>query len=170
MFLICFSAEQSCTRTTNVNNTYFVNPGYPDTTSSLGVCEMTVKRRTKDICQIRLDFIDFELEQPGRHGDCYNDYFTVNGTKTEVPVLCGNNSGQHSKTIIFKTKKLFFSSYTFLVYLEVDPQKIEDDVTLRVRIEELTLLIRKWSINISMIECSSQEKGSFLPSIVNIRS
>lgn len=30
-------------------------------------------------------------------GDCTGDNFVVSGTNNQVPVICGENSGQHSK-------------------------------------------------------------------------
>ena len=70
-----------------------------------------------DICRIRLDFDEFELSPPegqidGTYikGTCVNDQFYVGGN-TGVPVICGKNTGQHSKSNIqlihLKLSKLF---------------------------------------------------------------
>jgi len=51
---------------------------------------------SEGVKQIKLEFVDFELEGP-EEGDCSNDTFTVVGANpgTDIPVLCGNNDGQH---------------------------------------------------------------------------
>ena len=45
----------------------------------------------------RLDFVSFILEQPNQQTVCNTDTFTVTGASETVPVICGTNSGQHSK-------------------------------------------------------------------------
>ena len=60
-------------------------------------------------------------------GDCTGDNFVVSGTNNQVPVICGENSGQHSKyeewhskewkwfLLYFgweKMKKIFISIYS----------------------------------------------------------
>ncbi|KAB7506234.1 hypothetical protein Anas_01952, partial [Armadillidium nasatum] len=136
----CCLAQSSCEKKTNANNTYFVNPSFPLPTTSLGTCTMEVKRRTNNICQIRLDFVDFNLEQPNPDGNCFNDAFKVEGARHRVPTLCGNNKGQH-------------------MYFEVEPNDIETPLILSVTVKDITLTQRSWNIKISMIECTSPEKA-----------
>ena len=47
----------------------------------------------EEICQVRLDFLDFDL-QPPILGNCHYDkmWVTANG---KYPLLCGHNTGQH---------------------------------------------------------------------------
>jgi hypothetical protein len=46
----------------------------------------------------RLDFVSFTIGQPSTTtlGTC-TDTFMVGGSKSSVPVICGDNAGQHSK-------------------------------------------------------------------------
>ena len=57
-----------------------------------------------DICQLRLDFDMFNIMGPSdtietNGGQCQDDTFVVSqspSTNAEVPILCGDNTGQHS--------------------------------------------------------------------------
>lgn len=57
---------------------------------------MQVTRMSTDVCQLRIDFLDFSLAQPTGDGVCSNDYFTVSGGSSPVPRICGENSGEYS--------------------------------------------------------------------------
>lgn len=48
------------------------------------------------ICQLRLDFVDFEINRP-IGGNCDVDKFMVSGQNSNslVPPICGRNSGTH---------------------------------------------------------------------------
>ncbi len=48
----------------------------------------------------RLDFSKFHTAQPNSEGVCGNDVFSVGGTDLNVPSICGENKGQHSKYIV----------------------------------------------------------------------
>ena len=52
-----------------------------------------------EICQIRLDFLTVNLAQPtAGTGVCTGDTFAVTaGGGGDIPTLCGELSGQHSK-------------------------------------------------------------------------
>lgn len=59
----------------------------------------------KDVCQLRLDFKDFNLAQPmvgimPDQGKCVTDMMTITGAQNlERFGLCGNATGQHGKQI-----------------------------------------------------------------------
>lgn len=57
--------------------------------------------------QVLLEIERMELRPPV-NGDCNDDRFVVSGTNVnhQVPVLCGINSGQHSKQQLEKDKIL----------------------------------------------------------------
>lgn len=94
-----FSVRQSCGRSTDRNNTYFVSPNFPSTNTGGGKCEFTIRRQNPNICQLRIDFKHFTLAQPNAwNGVCENDTLTVIGGTSSVPTLCGENKGQHSKS------------------------------------------------------------------------
>ncbi|XP_050709865.1 cubilin-like isoform X3 [Eriocheir sinensis] len=73
----------------------FQSPDYPEPIANgSSHCELTVSHDCEvPICQVRLDFVEFEL-QPPEYGNCDSDQFMVRANEP-VPVLCGNNSGQH---------------------------------------------------------------------------
>ncbi|KAK7065389.1 hypothetical protein SK128_015790 [Halocaridina rubra] len=96
-FGTCCIVQKSCGTSTTYDNTYFVNPGFPSADTGTGRCTLTVNRASSNICQVRLDFIDFELSQPDVNGECLTDFLTVTGGTSTVPMICGSNAGQHSK-------------------------------------------------------------------------
>ena len=58
-----------------------------------------------DVCQLRLDFVKFVLNNPPSSGDCSTsgDHLTVTqatGGRERFGYICGTNSGQHSKQLL----------------------------------------------------------------------
>lgn len=99
-----------------------------------------------NVCQLRIDFLDFSLAPPNGDGQCNTDVISITGSATNVPVLCGENAGQHlivdfagtnSITIAIKTT----SSYTFG---------------------------RHWNIRVAQISCDSEYKGKALKFLMSI--
>ena len=96
-FGVCCVMLHSCGETANVNNTYFVNPMYPSPFNNIGQCMITLEKSSPDICQYRLDFLEFELRQPDEMTHlCTDDRMLVSGG-SPVPTICGSNQGGHSK-------------------------------------------------------------------------
>ncbi|XP_046633822.1 uncharacterized protein LOC124313125 [Daphnia pulicaria] len=93
---LCCVTTKTCQGVIYANNTYFVNQGYPGSYTSAGQCYTTVNRLAPNICQLRLDFEAFSIAQPepAEHR-CVSDSFVVSGTTSPVPVICGDNAGQH---------------------------------------------------------------------------
>ena len=63
-----------------------------------------------DVCQVRIDFLEFNLSGPdltaAPYGRCSQDRMAVFATQqnlglSEGNLLCGDMTGQHSKTKIF---------------------------------------------------------------------
>ena len=50
-------------------------------------------------------------------GDCTGDSFVVSGTNNNVPIICGENSGQHSK---YQKIKLYNSPGNFISYIYLE--------------------------------------------------
>ena len=74
-----------------------MNPQYPKGENGTDTCQVTIEK-ANNVCQLRLDFEDFTLAQPDENGLCTTDSFMVRTTVGErLPILCGENSGQHSK-------------------------------------------------------------------------
>merc|ERR550519_2369507 len=106
-FGVCCVFEKTCgAGSISENCTYF-------TSSALnkgGSCDLTVCKSASDVCQLRLDFETFVLNNPvtatavtitttvnaNRVGSCDTDSFgvTVPGGKSP-PQICGTNTGQH---------------------------------------------------------------------------
>ena len=88
-FGVCCLFEYQCSRTTNENGTYFVNP-----VVAQPMCSLMVYRMNNDICQIRLELDLFEIGGPNAKGECADEFFIVSGG-SRVPPICGVNSRQH---------------------------------------------------------------------------
>lgn len=115
-FFIVFltlSVQKSCGDTSSENCTYFQSSG-----SEVGQCRIKICPCSDNICQLRLDFQNFVINQPKTTvesvqkinsklfydlAQCQTDIFTVTAPgNTAPPVICGTNSGEHSKTILTK--------------------------------------------------------------------
>lgn len=83
----------------STNVTYLVSPNFPSfMPNNFTACKIKLKLMNSDVSQLRIDFYHFSLGQPNRRtGVCDGDVFTVSGGSGGPFVLCGQNSGQHSK-------------------------------------------------------------------------
>ncbi|XP_018493803.1 uncharacterized protein LOC108863749 [Galendromus occidentalis] len=89
----CCRMSRTCDQIILQNNTYFVeNP-----LEMRGKCDVDVHklRYPGDICQLKLDLVEFSTIGPDPNGICSFDSFEVSGQLNAVPVICGLNSGQH---------------------------------------------------------------------------
>ena len=95
----------TCGETSNGYTTNFVNPSYPNYSSSSSevdnensneVCTFMLVISDSKVCQVRVDFVDTELLGPV-NGDCSQQYLTINGPIWPLGVqkFCGKNDGQH---------------------------------------------------------------------------
>ncbi|XP_044758514.1 uncharacterized protein LOC123316484 [Coccinella septempunctata] len=91
----CCVIQRTCGEQSSLNNTYFSNINFPTSVTSGGRCVMTVQKCNADICQIRIDFLSSTLAQPNAIGVCNSDSLVITGGAGPVPVLCGDNTGQH---------------------------------------------------------------------------
>ncbi|KAL3284177.1 hypothetical protein HHI36_018343 [Cryptolaemus montrouzieri] len=91
---VCCIVQKTCDGTTTSNNTYFVNTNFPNSFTG-GACTLTIKKLGSDICQARIDFIAFSVNQPDATGNCLSDGLTITGGASPVPTICGENGGQH---------------------------------------------------------------------------
>ncbi|XP_018025732.1 uncharacterized protein LOC108681230 [Hyalella azteca] len=127
---------RSCESSTNINGTLFQNPEYPSvTTTPICACKLKVYLVNKNICQIRLDFIDFSLAQPNREGVCEQDFLQVTGGVTNIPLICGNNSGQH-------------------LYMDVIPGSRSVNITVHT-----STAGAKWNISVTQIKCNAVNRA-----------
>ncbi|XP_072389880.1 uncharacterized protein [Diabrotica undecimpunctata] len=92
---VCCVITRTCGGTSALNATYFTNNNYPAPVTASTRCTMTINRATADTCQVRIDFLGFILAQPDATGNCATDAFFVTGGAGLVPIICGDNTGQH---------------------------------------------------------------------------
>ncbi|XP_053987568.1 uncharacterized protein LOC128880976 [Hylaeus volcanicus] len=92
---VCCIVTMSCGETTSNNNTYFVNPNYPSVFDGTESCQLTLLKSHPDVCQFRLDFLEFNIRGPETtNNQCIYDQFIVSGGNP-VPTICGSNTGNH---------------------------------------------------------------------------
>ncbi|CAG0897487.1 unnamed protein product [Darwinula stevensoni] len=131
------AVHRTCGSSTRENNTYFQNPGYPSPFRGMGTCHLLVYKVRNDICQVRLDFLEFQTAGPSLRADtagqCLTDRFTVAGmhNMAQVPQVCGSNQGQH-------------------MYLDVDMEEAPIMVNMIIMGGDIS---RKWNIRIAQIPC-----------------
>ena len=99
-FGVCCTFSGSCSGSTSLNNTYFKS-----STSDSSPCTFTVCRASSDVCQIRLGFDTFAINQPNTvtgtadepygRGQCQDAQFTANSDGPNPPTICGTNTGYH---------------------------------------------------------------------------
>ncbi|KAF2365454.1 CUB domain [Trinorchestia longiramus] len=131
---VCCILQKTCLQSTNINNTFFVNPNYPEADEGAGACSLTVNRANDNICQMRVDFLRLELSQPDENGQCITDFLTVTGGITDAPIICGSNTGQH-------------------MYIDVDPNG--GSVRLSVDRTAASVEDRIWNVKVAQIPCTS---------------
>jgi len=154
---VCCKVEQSCARSSSLPVSYFTNPAYPDTDLLDVSCNLNIRVR-KNVCQVRLDFVDFELPAPGPDGRCdSNNNFKLYGPYNpkgllggdEQNGLCGLNQGQH-------------------LYVQVDPGNIVQlhftlSGTGTIPNSLITSLTSqasyKWNLKITQIECGGDNEA-----------
>jgi len=120
------------------NGTYFQNRNYPSGDTIGGDCTVKIRIMERFICQLRLDFNDFELSQPTKEGKCNDAFFKIYKTQDKVPILCGTNKGQH-------------------VYVSVDPN-VDPEIMIDMK-AGTTAANSKWSIRVSQIACTSRYRA-----------
>ncbi|KAF2358913.1 CUB domain [Trinorchestia longiramus] len=142
--MCCIVFVQGCNMNTRQNNTVWVSPAeasapeaevFPGNSAST-TCVLKVNKLKQNICQIRLDFIKFEIAPP-EDGACGRDRLAVYGQNINsgIPHLCGLNTGQH-------------------IYIDVD--------TVPGPLELYVLtggdFVRQWQIQVAQIECDNPSR------------
>ncbi|EFX82915.1 hypothetical protein DAPPUDRAFT_240663 [Daphnia pulex] len=135
----CINAITSCGGSVTLNNTFWQSPA---TVSAPSTCSLTVKldakfvEQKRPICQLRLDLVSFTTAQPTA-GTC-TDTFQVGGSTSSVPIICGDNSGQH-------------------MYIDVPSSAtIATDVQLMFNFAAgAGTTTRSWNIKIAMLPCGA---------------
>lgn len=99
-------------------------------------CSISVQPND-NVCQLRIDLLDFSLAPPNGDGTCSTDVISISGSASNVPLLCGENAGQHLIADFTGTNPISIvikstASYTFG---------------------------RHWNIRLSQIACDSGNRG-----------
>ncbi|KAF2357025.1 CUB domain [Trinorchestia longiramus] len=95
-FGVCCLITRTCEQVSAFQETTFVNPNYPSTEpAALGSCRLRITPLNDNICQLRLDLEEFTLSQPNPEGECDRDFLQVVAGSSNVPQICGDNTGQH---------------------------------------------------------------------------
>jgi hypothetical protein len=135
----CCILTKTCGGATQANNTYFVNANYPSIYGGGSRCNLRVTRLGTDVCQLKINFIDFQLAPPTGDGTCNNDYFTVTGGSSPVPRICGENTGQH-------------------VYVDFSG---DNPVTVTVATSSAFTFNRRWHLHMQQIGCDSTSRAPY---------
>ncbi|KYM94988.1 hypothetical protein ALC62_14583 [Cyphomyrmex costatus] len=131
---VCCIVTVSCGGMTSDNNTHFVNPNYPSTYDGIQSCQLTIVKSDPDVCQYRLDFVQFNIRGPETTNNvCVYDQFIVSGGNP-VPIICGNNDGNH-------------------MYIDTGVGQT-NPVTLTF-VTSSNSFSRSWKVRISQIRCST---------------
>lgn len=85
--------QVSCGGTVIQNRTHFLNPMFPQTFNQEMRCQISVSLPSY-ACQLRLNFVKFLISNP-RRSQCVVDALNI-PHPYNLPVLCGNLTGQHS--------------------------------------------------------------------------
>ncbi|XP_023333533.1 uncharacterized protein LOC111705262 [Eurytemora carolleeae] len=146
---VCCIFDTGCGGIIEKNYTYFSSssPGY---SSDMNTCSMQLCRPNKQICQVRLDFDSFILNDAetqsnlkvlepnlSSHGQCLVDKFqvAVPGGRSS-PTICGTNSGYH-------------------MYLDIG-----DSCNLATfNLGQGTLLTREWTIRVIYFSCDDTSRA-----------
>jgi len=156
----CVSVVDPCgTSAVSLNNSYIVNPGYPNNVGAAGAADCSVQgtgvstraqsrstsktytwtlsKASSDIVQFRLDFELFEISDPAM-GSCDNDTLMITGAdavtlKTLPTNICGTLTGSH-------------------IYLSV---KSVDTVTITITLTSIAS--QKWKILLRQFDSTQTE-------------
>jgi len=137
----CIFSLAACGGTVNKNSTYISNAGYnyKQTTqtgiTTAGTCTYTINYASTNICQLRLDFQNLDLQIPAGTGDD----LTITGPTgaNTSPVITGLNTGRH-------------------MYVATGASTTATTLAVVTRTAGAT---RIWNIRVDQIECDSAYKA-----------
>ena len=94
------SRVTGCSATISQNSTHIQNPGFPAAYTDTTSCEYTLTKVSSDICQFRLDFVNFVVTGPdvnnSPYTECSDDKMIITTPSASAPpTICGYNSGHH---------------------------------------------------------------------------
>ena len=132
---LCCVYQITCGGTILQNGTYFRSPNSPATYNDARACTASIPRLPPFICQVRLDFVNFNLKPP-TGGECDVDKLIIDGQSQNnvIPPLCGLNNGQH---------------------LYIDVTGTNNPITITILTGVGSLYNRNFDIRVTMIHCAS---------------
>ena len=149
-----FDRVNTCGATVSNNCSYIQNPNYPSSESS--DCSFSITPLNADICQIRLDFDNFDItETTPIVGTCVDSFDVTSGSSRTYYTLCGTLSGQHSKFLVETLRSNFNQQWLFLVYVETGRATTDHVAKFTIG---TTSTVATWRIKVNQIECSSTSK------------
>ena len=94
------SRVTGCSATISQNSTHIQNPGFPAAYTDTTSCEYTLGKVSTDICQFRLDFVNFVITGPdvntSPYTECSDDKMIITTPSASAPpTICGYNTGHH---------------------------------------------------------------------------
>ena len=127
----------TCGATVTNNCTYIQNPAYPSSESS-GSCSFSVQPLNSDICQLRLDFDNFDLTETSTNvGTCVDTFDVTSGSSRDYFSLCGTLTGQH-------------------MYMETGRKTTDQTLSFTIA---TTSTVATWRIKVNQISCFSLSKA-----------
>lgn len=99
-------------------------------------CSISVQPN-ENVCQLRIDLLDFSLAPPNGDGICSTDVISISGSASNVPALCGENAGQH-----------LIADFSG-----------SDPISIVIKSTATYTFGRHWNIRLSQIACDSGDRG-----------
>lgn len=93
------------------------------------------------MCQLRVEFLDLSLAPPNGDGVCSTDVISISGGASNIPILCGENSGQH-------------------VVVDFDGT---NSISITVSSLSTFTFGRHWFIRATQLNCDSANRGTISP-------
>ncbi|CAH1155566.1 unnamed protein product [Phaedon cochleariae] len=128
---VCCIILRTCSESSSHNGTYFTNAAYPTAVTGSSRCSMEIQKCNSNICQVRIDFLSLVLAQPNATGFCTTDALIITGGGGTVPVICGDNTGQH-------------------VYVDFNG---DENILMTITTGSASTLGRSWNLKITQIAC-----------------
>ncbi|KAG5889933.1 hypothetical protein JTB14_028943 [Gonioctena quinquepunctata] len=150
----CCVYENTCGKTTDAKVAYFEAT---DLTNGVTSCDYIIKLRNPNICQIRLDFVKFNLAPAtrtlpqyatNRVYKCIDDRLKIIPNHFNIPDLCGNNDKQHVYVHVNQTDGV--------------TKGVQLQMTLADRNYNPTLFAPAWKIKITQLQCPGEDTRSQL--------
>jgi len=153
---VCCKYQLPCQSQTDQFISYFSSPGYPKTQRRSLSCSLNVRIRT-EVCQVRLDFLDFEMAAPV---DCVcrmEDNMEIINAHRQVGVIgpgnnriCGINKNKHMYIDVVEDSMLILKTTTS----GVQPVPLATDTTLSGD------TAYRWNVRVTQIPCGVQEANN----------